>query len=47
VAVPAGVHRVVVSYTVPGQRTGIAVTGAAFLVCLAVSALWWRRRRHR
>jgi hypothetical protein len=45
VAVPAGVHRVVLNYTVPGQRTGIVLTGGALLVCLAISALWWRRRR--
>jgi hypothetical protein len=45
VAVPTGVHRVVLSYTVPGQHTGIVVTGAAFFACLAISALWWRRRR--
>lgn len=45
VAVPAGVHRVVLSYTVPGQRTGILLTGGALLVCLAICALWWRRRR--
>ena len=47
VAVPvsAGVHRVELSYTVPGQRTGTVVTGGAFLVCLGIVALWWWRRR--
>jgi Bacterial membrane protein YfhO len=49
VAVPvsAGVHRVELSYTVPGQRTGAVVTGGAFLVCLGIVALWWRRRSER
>jgi len=47
VAVPvsAGVHRVELSYTVPGQRTGALVTGGAFIVCLGIVALWWWRRR--
>jgi hypothetical protein len=47
VAVPVsgGVHRVELSYTVPGQRTGAVVTGGAFLVCLGIVALCWRRRR--
>jgi len=44
VPVSAGVHRVELTYTVPGrQRTGTFVTGAAFLVCLGIVALWWRR----
>jgi hypothetical protein len=47
VAVPvsAGGHRVELSYTVPGQRSGTLVTGIAFMVCLAIGALWWWRRR--
>jgi hypothetical protein len=45
VSVSAGVHRVELSYTVPGQRTGTVVTGGAFMVCLGIVALWWWRRR--
>jgi hypothetical protein len=49
VAVPVtvGVHRVELSYTVPGQRTGIVVTGGALAVCLGIVILGWRRVRRR
>jgi hypothetical protein len=48
VAVPvtAGVHRVELSYTVPGQRAGTLVSGGAFMVCLAIVAWWWGRPPH-
>lgn len=47
VAVPvsSGVHRVELRYTVPGQRAGMLVTGAALLMCLGIVSLWWHRRR--
>jgi Bacterial membrane protein YfhO len=49
VAVPvsAGVHRVELSYTVPGQQTGIMVTGGALVVCLGIVIFGWRRLRRR
>lgn len=48
VAVPisAGIHQVELSYTVPGQRTGLLVSGGALAVMLGMVALWSRRRRH-
>lgn len=47
VPVSAGVHRVELGYTVPGQRVGVLVTGGAFLVFLGILAMWWRRRPDR
>lgn len=46
VAVPvlAGVHHVKLTYSVPGLGTGVLVTGGAFMICLGIVALWWRRR---
>jgi len=47
VAVPvsAGVHLVELNYVVPGQRTGLLVTGGASIICVGIVALWWWRRR--
>jgi hypothetical protein len=49
VAVPAGRHRVDVTYTAPGEGVGAALTGAGVVVSL--SLIWWdargsRRRVH-
>jgi hypothetical protein len=44
--VTAEVHRVRLSYTVPGQRTGTLVAGGAVVMaCLGIVALRWRWRR--
>ncbi len=47
VAVPvsAGHHQVELSYVVPGQLTGILVTGGGLTVCVGIVAFWWWRRR--
>jgi uncharacterized membrane protein YfhO len=44
VRVPTGVHQVELTYTVPGQRSGILISCASLLVVAAL-LLWWRRRR--
>jgi len=44
VRVPAGVHQVEMTYTVPGQRSGLLISGASLLAFAGV-LLWWRRAR--
>jgi hypothetical protein len=46
VRVPAGLHRVEIAYTVPGQRSGLLISGASVLAFGAI-LLPWRRRRTR
>lgn len=45
VRVPAGLHRVELTYTVPGQRSGLIISGASLLVIGAILLPWRRRRR--
>jgi Bacterial membrane protein YfhO len=45
VRVPAGVHQVELTYTVPGQRSGVLISFASLLVCGGVLLLR-RRARH-
>jgi Bacterial membrane protein YfhO len=45
VHVPAGVHQIKMTYTVPGQRSGVIVSCVALAVFAAILWLWWRRRR--
>jgi hypothetical protein len=45
VHVPAGLHQIKMTYTVPGQRSGVIVSGASLAVFAAILFLWWRRRR--
>jgi hypothetical protein len=47
VGVPEGVHQVELTYTVPGQRSGLLISGAALLVVGVILFLSWRRRRTR
>jgi Bacterial membrane protein YfhO len=47
VRVPAGVHRVELTYTVPGQRSGLWISGGSLLAVGAILFLSWRRRRAR
>lgn len=47
VRVPAGLHRVEMTYTVPGQRSGLMISGASLLVFGAILLPWRRRRRRR
>jgi hypothetical protein len=44
VRVPTGVHQVELTYTVPGQRSGILISCASLLVVAALLLLWRRRR---
>ncbi|GAC1596216.1 MAG: hypothetical protein NVS4B10_05100 [Myxococcales bacterium] len=44
VLVPAGAHRLEMVYALPGLRQGLAVSGGALLVCLALVATGLRRR---
>ena len=45
VALPAGTHEIVWSYTVPGLALGGLVSVAAWCACLAALAWGWRRQR--
>jgi hypothetical protein len=45
VRVPAGLHKVEITYTVPGQRLGLLISGGALLVFAAILLLSWLRRR--
>jgi Bacterial membrane protein YfhO len=47
VGVPAGVHEVELTYTVPGQRSGLLISGTSLLLVGAILFLSWRRRRVR
>jgi Bacterial membrane protein YfhO len=44
VRVPAGLHQVEMTYTVPGQRSGLLISGAS-LLAFGFVLLWWRRPR--
>ncbi|UQX87552.1 YfhO family protein [Jatrophihabitans telluris] len=45
VDVPAGQHRVVLRYTVPGLRLGTAASALSWVIFAVLVLLWWRRRR--
>ncbi len=45
VRVPAGLHHVEMTYSVPGLRSGLLVSGASLAAFAATLLLWWRRRR--
>ena len=45
VRVPAGLHHVEMTYSVPGLRSGLLVSGASLAVFAAILLLCWRRRR--
>lgn len=45
VRVPTGLHQVEMTYAVPGQRSGIIISGISLAVFGAILLLCWRRRR--
>jgi Bacterial membrane protein YfhO len=45
VRVPAGLHKIEMTYTVPGQRSGLLISGASLLAFGAILSSWWYRRR--
>jgi hypothetical protein len=44
VRVPAGVHRVELVYTPPGQRSGVLISGASLLAMCGILVFWRRSR---
>lgn len=46
VLVPAGAHRIEMRYALPRLRAGLAVSGAALLLCAGLALAGARRRRH-
>jgi len=45
VRVPAGVHHVEMTYTVPGQRSGLLISGASLVAFAGILLWWWGRAR--
>jgi len=47
VGVPTGLHQVELTYTEPGQRSGLLISGASLVVAGTILFLSWRRRHAR
>jgi len=45
IRVPAGLHKIEMTYTVPGQRSGLLISGASLLAFGTILLMSWRRHR--